>query len=53
MRLFSRISASASERVAVVSTRTTCPTMIAMRGDSWVRWKYDDTRRLRFLALPT
>ncbi len=53
MRLFSRISASASERVAVNSTRTICATIMAMRGlASWPR-KYEDKRFLRFLALPT
>jgi hypothetical protein len=39
MRLFSRISASASERITVVSTRTTCDTIMPMRGLDAVRWK--------------
>ena len=47
------MSASASERITVVSTRTTCDTIMPMRGLDAVRWKYDDTRRLRFFALPT
>src|SRR5690606_38996756 len=46
-------SASASERVTVTSTRATLATMWAMRGLARFFWKYDATRFLRLLALPT
>jgi len=53
MRLFSRISASASERVTVTSSRATLATICAMRGLDSVFWKYDETRFFRSRALPT
>ena len=53
MRLFSRMSASASVRVTVVSAPAICPTMSAVRGLGWLFWKYDETRFLSSRALPT
>lgn len=53
MRLFSRISASASERVTVTSSRATFATIWAMRGLARFFWKYDETRFFRSRALPT
>ena len=52
MRLFSSSSASASERVTVVSMLAMRPTISAMRGPT-PRLKYEDTRFLRSRALPT
>jgi hypothetical protein len=51
--VFSRISASASERVAVVSIAATCCSISMMRGLWPLFWKYDETRFFRFFALPT
>jgi hypothetical protein len=51
--LFSRISASASERVAVTSIAATCCSISAMRGLWPDLLKYDETRFFRFFALPT
>jgi hypothetical protein len=53
MKLFSRSSASPSERVAVTSIDATCDTIMAMRGLSSVLLKYEDTRLRRSRALPT
>ncbi len=39
MRLFSSSSASASERVAVTSTRATCVSIMRMRGLATLFWK--------------
>jgi len=39
MKLFSRISASPSERVTVTSMPATCDIMIAMRGLERFFWK--------------
>lgn len=53
IRLFSRSSASASVRVAVVSTAAIWLTICAMRGLGRFSRKYDETRLFRFFALPT
>jgi len=53
MRLFSRSSASPSERVAVTSIDATCPIIICVRGPCACLLKYDATRFLRSRALPT
>src|SRR5262245_41212707 len=53
MRLFSRSSASPSERVTVTSTEATCDSIIWIRGLAACFWKYEPTRFLRSLALPT
>ena len=53
MRLFSRRSASPSERLAVTSMLATCDSIIWVRGLEACLWKYDPTRFFRSLALPT